>query len=528
MRDVYRFGHDTPQPAAPKQPSPYQAAIYEWIEHGTGSAVVAAVAGSGKTTTLVHAAALARGRRIFVAFNRSIVEELSRRLPADVTVSTLHSAGYRAIRQANPRTRYKVDQYKYRDIIDDVTADRFGPVRPSDDDDVKEERRDLCRALSELADKARLNLTDPADADAVWSLAAHHSIAATPAAVETLPAVIRAGNRAADRGIVDFTDMVYLPAAYSLPMDVYDWVFCDEAQDLNRAQLALIIAMMAPGARAVAVGDVYQAIYGFAGADSESMARTIAALDAVQLPLHVCYRCPRTHLDLARAIVPHVEARPDAPDGEVLAIDEEQLPAAVGNGDLVLCRMTAPLISQCIRMIAARIPARVRGRDVAKQLTGIVRDMHKRTPLAAGEPFPMALSAALDSYRERERAKAARRRDAESAMQAAEDRIAGIVAVSDGYACQSADALCEAITSLFSDDAASVWLSTVHRAKGLEARRVFLLRPDKMPLAWPGQQPWEQEQERNILYVALTRATETLTYVLHDSPAQPDADALKA
>ena len=71
----------------------------------------------------------------------------------------------------------------------------------------------------------------------------------------------------------------------------------------------------------------------------------------------------------------------------------------------------------------------------------------------------------------------------------------------------------EQIQSLFSDDRPGVWLSTVHKAKGLEAPRVFILRPDKLPMVWKGQQPWEQIQELNLKYVAVTRAMEELVYV---------------
>jgi DNA helicase II / ATP-dependent DNA helicase PcrA len=59
-----------------------------------------------------------------------------------------------------------------------------------------------------------------------------------------------------------------------------------------------------------------------------------------------------------------------------------------------------------------------------------------------------------------------------------------------------------------------VLLSTVHRAKGLEAERVFLLYPDKLPLQWENQQAWELRQEMNLKYVALIRAWAELYFVV--------------
>ena len=48
--------------------------------------------------------------------------------------------------------------------------------------------------------------------------------------------------------------------------------------------------------------------------------------------------------------------------------------------------------------------------------------------------------------------------------------------------------------------------STVHRAKGLESGRVFILELELMPLTWPGQRDWEAEQEQNIRYGAFTQS----------------------
>lgn len=66
---------------------------------------------------------------------------------------------------------------------------------------------------------------------------------------------------------------------------------------------------------------------------------------------------------------------------------------------------------------------------------------------------------------------------------------------------------------MFKNKQPDVLLSTIHRAKGLEAERIFLLNPDEMPLKWSNQQAWELEQEYNIKYVALTRAKHELYLV---------------
>jgi len=75
------------------------------------------------------------------------------------------------------------------------------------------------------------------------------------------------------------------------------------------------------------------------------------------------------------------------------------------------------------------------------------------------------------------------------------------------------DRFISACEEIFSDDTHSgIILSSVHRAKGLEAERVFILKPELMPhpLATSEQ---ELQQEMNIKYVAITRAKKELYIV---------------
>jgi superfamily I DNA/RNA helicase len=55
-----------------------------------------------------------------------------------------------------------------------------------------------------------------------------------------------------------------------------------------------------------------------------------------------------------------------------------------------------------------------------------------------------------------------------------------------------------------------VVLGTVHRTKGLEAERVFVLAPDMIPHPM-AKQEWEREGEKNIAWIAATRAKFTTT-----------------
>ncbi len=59
----------------------------------------------------------------------------------------------------------------------------------------------------------------------------------------------------------------------------------------------------------------------------------------------------------------------------------------------------------------------------------------------------------------------------------------------------------------------TVTLSTVHRAKGLEGERIFILQANDLPLTWRNQTQWQRQQEDNLLYVALTRSKSKLYVV---------------
>jgi DNA helicase-2/ATP-dependent DNA helicase PcrA len=76
-----------------------------------------------------------------------------------------------------------------------------------------------------------------------------------------------------------------------------------------------------------------------------------------------------------------------------------------------------------------------------------------------------------------------------------------------------------------------VTLSSVHQAKGLEWRAVFVawLADGRFPLALSLRQPAEEEEERRLFYVAVTRARDELwlTYPLTAAPKDNERTLLK-
>lgn len=98
------------------------------------------------------------------------------------------------------------------------------------------------------------------------------------------------------------------------------------------------------------------------------MSRIVERTQATVLPLSVTYRCPRKHVRLARRFAPAIQAAPRAAEGRVTATSEGAPSRSVTAGDLVLCRINAPLVETCLKLIQRLIPAQVLGRDIAGKL----------------------------------------------------------------------------------------------------------------------------------------------------------------
>jgi superfamily I DNA/RNA helicase len=189
----------------------------------------------------------------------------------------------------------------------------------------------------------------------------------------------------------------------------------------------------------------------------------------------------------------------------------------VKPGDLILCRKTAPLVKHCIALIGQGVAARVRGRNVGKSLTDLARTVAKLDGFTP-DAFPKYLS----QYKGAQVAFLAQKEDSEEQVENLIDRCAALEASYHRYYSKDAgfDAILSQIEALFSDENPGIWLSTIHRAKGLESDRVMILEYDNLPLVWKNQQPYQYRQEENLVYVALTRSKKELV-IFGAEPAKP-------
>ena len=163
-------------------------------------------------------------------------------------------------------------------------------------------------------------------------------------------------------------------------------------------------------------------------------------------------------------------------------------------------------------MIRAGIPARIRGTDISKNLISILNYVEDKP----GFQFSR-LNSFLGGYLEEQRQlrRGQSQDDIEMIMANILDRIETIQAIYESSRARTMEDLKRSISDLFSDKRAKVWLSSIHKAKGLESNRVILLYPHLLPHP-NAKKPWEKEQEWNLKYVALTRAIAELIFAHGD------------
>ena len=518
------------------KPSVYQQAIYDFITNGSGNAVVSAVAGSGKTTTLINALNLVPKDKnvLFLAFNKSIAGELKERVPkhaSNVDVKTIHAYGYGSL---SKDFKCQIDALKYKKLLRDIimylesqdamvlTKYGFDPKQmrliddfafePNEQENI-EDKVGYFNRVNSLCDLGRLNLIDLKNMDnginELNVLSDKHNVEILNGECYRAWLLINLG--ASILSSADFTDMVFLPNYYNLKLRQYDIVFIDECQDLNSCQREMMKrALKKDTGRFIAVGDPAQAIYGFAGADSESFMKLLALPNTIELPLSVCYRCGSDIIKMAQKYMPKIEASPTAKTG---VIDDSFSYKNIVDGDMVLCRNTAPLVALCMLYLQKGINSYVMGTDISKSLISMIESTKRKSEAFSIENVFARIYREKDkliqNVMKREKITEDEAKDT-SVVVSMSDKIMTLEILSKG--CDTGDELITKLEKIFSDNSTGICLSTIHKSKGLEADRVFIIHENLMPSKY-AKKDWEKEQEKNLIYVAYTRAKSLLGFV---------------
>jgi DNA helicase-2/ATP-dependent DNA helicase PcrA len=541
--------------------TPEQKRIFSFISHGTGHGIINAVAGAGKTTTIMECARLVKDKSsiLFCAFNNSIASEIGRKFHQlglnDVTVKTIHALGRQILQDNNNSGQpLQLEGNKYFEILH--SPDIQKTIKPhlktifrinGFPQDELGNRNNFAamnllnrihNRLLEVNQKFRATLAKD-DLAEFEELVTHFGIF-TDAEIRKKDFkqevkeyfhchqfLLEAGNEFARRKmVIDYTDMLYLPYQWEqYPGKKYQFLFIDECQDLSKSQFGIAAKYGKKDGRILAVGDPQQSIYGFTGADILSFARVEEYTKAQSFPLTNCFRCPQSIIQLAQTIRQDIIGNKQL-DGIVTTILFDEVVDLAKAGDLIISRLRAPIVLLVFNFIDKNIKVKIHEEEV-KEVINEIRNIFKQ------EELQLSISGLAGGF-ERLKSTVKKRwyyiieKNADRIINNTERRI--YVNIEKKYlnrkleflhkkyeqwknGCRTVNDILLKVKDFISAVHNPINLSTIHRAKGLENERVFILNYDELPYHRQHQKEWEKMQELNLKYVAITRSYKELYLV---------------
>lgn len=490
-------------------PSPYQEKIFDFIIHGNGNAVISAKAGSGKTSTCVTAIKLIKPKNkvMFLAFNKSIAEELSQKLKdyPNVEVRTSHSLGFAIIRK-NVEGEVELDEFKYRRYV----KSNISELTTIDVTFTKNQLYNYIESICALVDFARFNLAQTAEE--VKSLAVKYDVPIFFDECDVVIKVLEWGKT--ELNSIDYTDMVWLPVELSMNARAFqkDFIFIDECQDQSLMSIELFLKCFKRGTRFIAMGDEDQCINTFCGSSEEAFQYMKDYPKTTQFDLPICYRCPKTVVELAKTLVPDIKCREDAPKGDII---EKCWTSSLQSGDMVLCRSKAPLLKVYTKLLRKGIQCYIKGQDIGTNLKKLIEEVdieELNTNLKSDGVFVRLYDNLFEIRNKLMESKGLDYQDATLTNYITNryDMIKALTVLAENYTTKTE--LLSHIDEIFDETREGVILSTIHKAKGLEADNVYILCNSSMPSSL-AKKEWEKNAEQNLIYVAYTRAKKKLGFI---------------
>lgn len=435
-----------------------------------------AVAGSGKTTTVVEAVQAISGSSIMLAFNKRNADDLRERVPSTIVCKTMNGLGH-SVWYDHCRKRLQVNADKCAEILFTL------PKLPDPKTMVPQVLRLVSLAKQNAFPCGILKLADmPFDR---WeALAMEHDIDKdafeflSPIALE----ILQRSTKLAWEGKIDFDDQLYMPVMFNARFPSYDRGFVDEAQDLSPLQHEMFARLRLK--QRVIIGDPNQAIYAFRGVSESSFSEMVDMFDLSLLSLTYCFRCPELVVKEARNFVADIKAPPGTDPGIFAKVKEAK------PGGAELCRYNAPLLKRAFDLIQKGLPVNYLGRDFISGL----KALNKKAPYPAD----------LLEWRKKNLSDA----KSKGAKQRIEDRFTSMMVLHESA--KAAGSTVEDILNGLLREAKAgnaTTLATIHKAKGMEWQRVTFIDYDRDFILEQGD-----GQERNIAYVGVTRAQGTLHF----------------
>lgn len=457
--------------------------------------------GTGKTTELLRQVEVARERGYspqdigFFAFTRAAAGEALKRLGLTRSdkIATLHSLAFRHVGATPPAV---VDSYKLRRFGKEAGIAFSGSQ--SDEYGEQMEVGDKYLAIYNLA-RSRLRDkreeyydSDERPGDYAQFLHCVDSYEAWKTAY----------------GFMDFTDMIarYVAAPRNHGAKI---LFIDEAQDLSDLQWLMVEQMLKfdQVEEVVIAGDDDQAIYEWSGANPHGMKEFVTNYDAVPTTLAQSYRVPGPVHELARSIVSTIKERvkkryrPAAHEGNVRRFGQFD-PKSVEHGDdvLILCRSHTQKKEVEEELIAVRKPYKIEGGKPGLYDSIWAEGFRALHKLKAGNDITPTQLEALAKVATSSAKAELNTRNFSALVKRAPDQAIAVPSH-----------LIEFFREADLSQTPTIRISTIHAAKGREARHVVLhtgitarteVAMDKNP-----------DAEARVWYVGVTRAIAQLDIV---------------
>lgn len=496
-------------------PSEYQIKIFKEIEHGTGNLVIIAAAGSAKTATIENCVRFVKnGKKIlFIAFNKSTVEKLKADIKGDknVMIVTFHSLGLQILKERRiVAENVPVDDNKYAAYIKENILSLGGEETVLGLAD----RYTYINNCLSLIDYSRYYLA-MRDKE-IREVAEKYGINLVANEIEVVKKALIWGK--SNTSVIDHTDMIWLPNVLNVITRRYlfDFIFIDEAQDSTLARIGLVERCFGRSCRFVAVGDPNQQINVWCGASMEALIRYKNKPNTQVFNLPISYRCPKKIIEMAKPYSPDIKAADNAIDGEIRKDVSEYAPT---GSDLVLCRVASPLIDLSLKYL--RVNKKffiIGGGSIKESLLSLIESSNQKY-IDLYQETDEGLINYLYRFFEKRKSQLMQEKNlgedeifSEPELLELFDKIESIKAASEGL--DTVDELEDKLNLIFEgeDREDAVYLSTAHKAKGLEADNVFILKPSLMPSPFV-RLNWEREMEQHLYYVSITRAKKTLSTI---------------
>jgi hypothetical protein len=468
---------------------------------------ILAFAGSGKTTTLKGVAAQLQGSVAYLAFNREIAREAQVKFRGTNTkASTMHSLAMGAVRSlmtepplASVQAREVVQSDAFKKAKFPATTG-WNPFRLSiavSRTMVHFAQSDSAAFSPEHAKKAIIDaLGDPRlMKPGVQQQRVRNAMDRLAEPLALVARDIWVSMERAGR----FTHDMYLKRldwsekARQAAFSGFDHLMIDEAQDINPVQRSIVVKTGLP---LIAVGDPYQQIYSWRGAEN-----ALASLPGSVYHLTQSFRFAEPIAALARGIL---RSRPDGgPKERLVGAGTGNAGGHTGIPWAVICRTNMGVIDAALDFLNDGYPMRVDNID------GLLKDLRSAEALFAGE---------LDKVESPEFRIFNSWKELKEEAEEGNQTLNKIVQMVERKRVKAVAALAKVQKQGSGGPEPQVFLCTAHRSKGLEFPRVTL-GGDWKPLAQmharyakasPGPQKTLAMEEWNALYVASTRAMVTL------------------